>query len=308
VLRSHFGRQLGRAPRAVASLGIALALSALAGLDACADYLGDSPDYEIVEAGPPDPPDRDPPVSVDASPVDAGDGCPKGRGPQMIRAGATCVDRTEVTYGQYQEFIDDRAGDAGGQPPECVWNSSYLPYSGWPYTDGKQHHPVHDVTWCSAHAYCQWAGKRLCGAPDTGAPVAPKDIADASADEWFAACSRGGERVYPYGDSYRAEACNVGEPGEAGTPSPGYRDGSVPVGTMEDCEGGYAGIMDMSGNAEEWENACEATTAGDAGRSDVCLARGGGFGSPTNRLACAARNRLFRSNRAGIRCCATPEF
>ena len=280
-------------------------LSALAGVDACAEDLGESPDYEIVDAGPgrPDLVDAAEP-SVDATPLDAGDGCPSGRGPELIRAGATCVDRTEVTYAQYQQFIDDTAGDAGGQVPECIWND-YLPYSGWPYPVGMQHHPVRDVTWCSAHAYCLWAGKRLCGTPGTGASVAPKDVADASADEWFAACSRGGERVYPYGDSFQPDACNVGE---AGTVPPAYREGSVPVATMQDCEGGYAGIMDMSGNAEEWENACEATTAGDAGRMDVCLVRGGGFGTPTDKLACDGRGRLFRGNHAGIRCCATPEF
>ena len=59
------------------------------------------------------------------------------------------IDKHEVTNAQYAEFLKD----TGGAPPY------YWP-QGKPES-AKEKHPVVNITWQDANAYCQWAGKRL---------------------------------------------------------------------------------------------------------------------------------------------------
>jgi formylglycine-generating enzyme required for sulfatase activity len=214
----------------------------------------------------------------------------------LLVDGKLCIDKTEVTYAQYKAFLEARAGDAGGQPPECSWSATLSPNSGWPYPTGRDAFPVPDVTWCAARAFCEWAGKRLCGTPGTGAPVAPAARAIASADEWYAACSAGAVRTYPYGDAYVKGACNTGSDA-----------GPTAVGSHLGCAGGYPGLLDMSGNVEEWDNVCDSTTTdAGSGTSDACYTRGGTWAALEGTSTCASTGRLYRGNHAGIRCCATP--
>ena len=63
----------------------------------------------------------------------------------------------------------------------------------------------------------------------------------------------------------------------------------------------------MSGNVAEWEDACTA----QIGPDDVCIVRGGSWGSNTSaELACDVTNitktRNTTSDRIGFRCCADP--
>ena len=63
------------------------------------------------------------------------------------------------------------------------------------------------IDWCDAAAYCQWAGKRLCGAIGGGeTPEAKLD--DPLADEWLYVCTNGGKTKYPYGDTLDTTKCN----------------------------------------------------------------------------------------------------
>jgi len=76
------------------------------------------------------------------------------------------IDRTEVSRAQYAKFLVSKGSDTSGQPPYCEWNKSYDPASSvraaWPPLDTGDH-PVSQVDWCDAYAYCKWAQKRLCG-------------------------------------------------------------------------------------------------------------------------------------------------
>lgn len=221
-----------------------------------------------------------------ASATDASD-CPGRAGPPPVRVGDFCIDRTEVTYGQYQEFLaaDDLAGLV--QPPECAWNDSFLPEAGFVQAPDK---PVVQIDWCDAYAYCAWAGKRLCGRVGGGSlPIGSID--NPELDQWFAACSQRGARAFPYGDAFVAERCRDGS-GEKS---------SVAAGSLPTCEGGFPGVFDLSGNAWEWQDVCDG---------DLCACRGGSWLHTGNAVGCAFAavnflpDRRLRQADIGFRCCS----
>jgi formylglycine-generating enzyme required for sulfatase activity len=244
----------------------------------------------------------------DASAGDAG--CPRGVGPAMVDVPSLvgthfCVDSTEVTQGQYQQFLQAVGTDAGPQGPLCAFNTDYAPTRCGTYdpsTKGDQ--PVTCVNWCMARAFCAWNGKRLCGRIG-GGKLDGTMLQDPAKDEWFAACSQNGsaDHVFPYGKSYSAVACNVPDL-DAGT--------TWAAGSHPSCEGGFAGVFDMSGNAGEWQDACGEVDAGP--EHGYCPYRGGTFssGANSNYLRCdnggtgayLFGERLAQSQEIGVRCCA----
>lgn len=223
--------------------------------------------------------------------------CPSGAGPAMIRAGgASCIDVTEVSRAQYAEFLAG-APDLLAQTAECAWNTDFTPTCSWP--PGSQGAlPVGCVDWCDARAFCEAAGKRLCGAIG-GGPVPLADFADPERDEWYRACSSGGKYAYTYGDEHQPDACQSGDEDKWAT---------VAVGSLPRCQSpddGYAGIFDLTGNAMEWVDAC----TGASNQNDECRARGGSYYNLGTSLMCAAGAsltlpRIARANGVSFRCCA----
>lgn len=96
-----------------------------------------------------------------------------------------------------------------------------------------------------------------------------------------------------YGSSYDRAACNGLDKGVHGT---------LPVASQAACEGGYAGLFDLSGNLWEWEDSCD----NQADASLLCHSRGGSYLNADSELACNSvsddRPDLVAS--IGIRCCA----
>jgi formylglycine-generating enzyme required for sulfatase activity len=231
---------------------------------------------------------------------EASTGCPSGAGPVMIDAGGICVDSTEVTVGQYAAFLAAVDGGATVEvSPSCPSGASFVPGGAgggdWPQSPDTL--PVDDVTWCDAWSFCKWAGKRLCGAIGGGAfTSAPTNGANPAISQWYAACSRAGSNLYPYGSTYEPSSCN------------GAGSGLTNVGSLSSCVGGYAGIFDMSGNVSEWEDNCD-----DAGANANCYLRGGSYqatgkGHP-EWLECSSMTEYIpRSSPpysdVGFRCCA----
>jgi formylglycine-generating enzyme required for sulfatase activity len=222
-------------------------------------------------------------------------GCPQNaRGSAMIHVavqnGASyCIDRTEVTNGQYAAYLNSPNTDPVPVGP-CTWDTTHVPSAEWPQPSNNENLPVVWVDWCDAQDYCRWAGKRLCGALGGGGlgDSAP------STGEWYNACSAGGTRTYPYGNAYSGSACNGIDNG-AGA--------KVAVGSETTCVGGYAGLYDMSGNVYEWDNAC----APQNGAGDTCRVRGGSYENPSANLECANPDTVHRQDKwhnIGIRCCA----
>jgi formylglycine-generating enzyme required for sulfatase activity len=214
-----------------------------------------------------------------------------------------CIDTTEVTQAQYQQFLDAKNGDTSGQATECAWNNVYAPSLMCTFDPtGRGAYPVNGVDWCDATAYCKWTGKRLCGGP-TGGLISTSAITDLQMpqiSEWTAVCSHGGERAYPYGTAFSGTACNGGE--SMTTPA------IVPVATTPGCVGGYPGIYDMLGNVHEWEDACYST-GGAPGAADKCWFRGGSYhdlGDSCSSAWDVRRDYVDYLCDIGFRCCADP--
>ena len=218
-------------------------------------------------------------------------------GPQMVTiptpdGGAFRIDSTEVTNGQYAEFLAANV-PAAGQPAACSWNDSYTPPQGaWPAADPEK--PVAWVDWCDAAAFCAWAGKRLCG-DIGGGPLSATTLGDPATSEWTYACTAAGSRTYPYGDVYSPSACVTGHYL--------WPDPTARVGTTPGCTGGFPGLHDMSGNVAEWQNYAD----GESGKDDGVAWQGGAFDTlASSDLRCVSVtyfNRYIQSGETGIRCC-----
>jgi formylglycine-generating enzyme required for sulfatase activity len=94
---------------------------------------------------------------------------------------------------------------------------------------GLENHPVTNVTWYDAVAYCQWLGKRL-----------PTEA------EWEYAARGGGNPIFPWGDA-------AADPSRANYSASGHGT-TTSIGTY--APNGY-GLYDMAGNvwqftADEW--------------------------------------------------------
>jgi formylglycine-generating enzyme len=261
-----------------------------------------------LDDGPPVPPeDSGPPP--DGGGFDASKPCPGKAGPVMVRVGVEannfCIDSTEVTVKQYRDFTVAKGTDVSGQPAKCAWNASYAAALG-----GTDDIPIAGVDWCDARAYCEWAGKRLCGKHANGTyagAVGTADLGDFNSNEWLLACSNLGQLRYPYGGIQQPTACNTGE-NDAGR--------TLAVGSKANCQGGFNGVYDMVGNVWEWfdgpcvtpDGGADAAAADSGPQKDECYVKGGAFLNAGVNLDCrvdgrgAARDR--RGQEIGVRCCS----
>lgn len=283
-----------------------------AGFDASADAAADSSTDALADSAADAvddvPGDTEPDTLSDAlddpsldSPADVGVDapvCPAGMA-DVPRANLSvyCVDATEVRAGDYALWLATSPATLG-QVPGCETNTDFTPAgsengcSAATYDPvARPDDPVVCVDWCDATAYCASHGKRLCG-DINGGPVAPNKFKNASADQWYRACSQGSTKPFPYGNTFVAASCN----------GAGYgADSLIAVQSAASCIGGYPGLYDMSGNAREWQDACDG-----AASDSSCRVRGGGYTDGMTALRCDADlaiPRLTRAANVGFRCC-----
>ena len=157
------------------------------------------------------------------------------------------IDIYEVNNTSYAEFLTWHGNDCEGY--DCVKaDSPYLRLSEsggvWSADAGYEEHPLVDVTWYGAKAYCEAQGKRL-----------PTEA------EWEKAAKGAAEHyLWPWGDTWIANAANYGNSGDpfdngmtSGTTPVGYYDGSDHGGVYQTTDGRSPyGAHDMAGNVLEW--------------------------------------------------------
>jgi sulfatase modifying factor 1 len=229
--------------------------------------------------------------------------CPGNGGPSMVGLPLNyCIDSTEVTQAQYKAWLDT-SPSTSGQVAGCAWNTDFAPATSggcdWPPTAAALNDPVACVDWCDAYAYCAAVGKRLCGKISGGA-VGFNDYANASMNQWYAACTSNGtypSSGYPYGSAYQATYCNGADTSSA----------PIAVGHLSSCQSsvaGYSNVFDLSGNVAEWVDSCD----GVSGPTDHCRDPGGAWTSASDLLQCGnVKSAEYRANAVwdiGFRCCS----
>ncbi len=225
--------------------------------------------------------------------------CPQGRGPTMVDVGSFCVDSTDVTQKQYDDFLKDQATNPTQQVGACTGNpldnvgkglcSSLYDPAATPTL------PVGCVDWCDAWAFCAWAGKRLCGKLG-GGPMHSGEVTQAHNSEWAHVCTQGGSTEYPWGNA-SASNCNFG-------PCPVGTTCVEPVASNQKCTGAtspFNGVFDLLGNQGEWVEACDTQPPWPG-----CYAVGGTHhGTQTTCFEARAKVPYLSDRRElGIRCCA----
>ncbi|HWZ91517.1 MAG TPA: SUMF1/EgtB/PvdO family nonheme iron enzyme [Polyangiaceae bacterium] len=212
------------------------------------------------------------------------------RGPAMIKTEGFYIDSTEVTNGEYALFQTAKGTDTSGQVSECSWNDSFDPAFDQSMPMPSEKHPVTNIDFCDAAAYCAWADKRLCGKIG-GGDLQFAELADFTKSQWFLACSGTKGQLYPYGPSYQGGYCND---------KSGSAQGLIDVATDAKCQGYYPGLFDMIGNAREWVAACN----GKAGTSDGCETIGGSYEVSTSCGESSLTERTAQAPELGFRCCS----
>jgi formylglycine-generating enzyme required for sulfatase activity len=116
-----------------------------------------------------------------------------------------------------------------------VWATGHVSPPHWDrdkYPEGKGDHPVVNVSWEDAVAYCQWLSAR------TGKPYRLPTEA-----EWEKAARGTDGRIYPWGDSRDHKKLNSAKAGLGDT---------TPVGQYSPAGDSPFGAADMAGNIWEW--------------------------------------------------------
>jgi len=219
----------------------------------------------------------------------------------------------EVTNAQYADGLNwaiantaaywngsDVVESSGDNTPYLLVSDAgcRIDYSGSSFVveAGYEDHPVVDVTWYGAAAYCDWRNVRegLATCYDTGTwscSFAPDSYRLPTEAEWEkGARGSSGERTYPWGED--APTCGI-------VNWSGCAGGTSTVGSYGSGQSPY-GLHDMAGNTWEWCNDWYSSAyysispasdpTGPASGTDRTL-RGGSWGSYSeDNLRCAVRH------------------
>jgi formylglycine-generating enzyme required for sulfatase activity len=174
------------------------------------------------------------------------------------------IARVPITNAQYVLFVAE-----GKVVPPHDWRGGQPP-------KGKENHPVVNVSWYDAQAYCQWLSKKI-----------GRTVRLPTEAEWEKA-ARGDQdqSEYPWGDAWEDLKCNSQELGLGDTSPVGlFRSGASPY-----------GCLDIAGNVWEWcgtrwhqsySELADETRKGNATQ----VLRGGSFNYSRGRSRCAYRGR-----------------
>ena len=129
------------------------------------------------------------------------------------------IGKYPVTNAQYRAFVV-----ATGHSPPGHWKGDEMPA-------GEENHPVVEVNWEDAVAFCGWASE-----------VTGEQIRLPTEAEWEKGARGTDGRRYPWGNEWQEGRCNTAEAGVGDTTAVGrYQGGVSPY-----------GAHDMAGNVWEW--------------------------------------------------------
>ncbi len=204
-----------------------------------------------------------------------GEGRAPPHGPaHIVRMPPLLIDRSEVTGGQFAEFLDHmrRTGDRALCHTEDP-GLSYRPKE-WPHDEcpaGLEALPVTGVSWFAAYAYARWVGGHL-----------PSEA------EWERAGAGPLGLAYAWGDEFDLSRCWHGEAGP------------LPADSLPGGEGPYS-LLHMSGNVREWcedrfdprwYERCSRSNPRGPSQNLHRVVRGGSFASPADCLRLQHRDHL----------------
>ena len=207
-----------------------------------------------------------------------------------VQLPAFAIAREPVTNALYSAFVAAEGARApihwrGPTPPEHV-----------------RDHPVADVSWDEAVAFCAWLSSTGHQPPTTDHPDLSSVVGRQSSvvyrlpseAEWERAARGADGRAFPWGGEWRPELANTREAGPGATTPVG----SFPAGASP------AGCLDMAGNVWEWTASLDRLYPyrADDGREDMRapgrrILRGGCYANPHGFARCACRFRLLPSVR-----------
>ncbi len=196
------------------------------------------------------------------------------------------IDRYEVTYQDYMEFVEATGHRQPGPPSRYARKLEAL---------RGPNQPVTYVSWSDAAAYCEWKGKRL-----------PTE------KEWEKAIRGSDGRTWPWGEGREGFPANF----------EGEEDGfevTSPVGTFSQDQSMY-GVYDGAGNVMEWvddwyvEDIYSRALKPDVRRPQPVetykTMRGGGYTSRGTDLRITNRSFIvpdFRDETIGFRCATSKQ-
>jgi formylglycine-generating enzyme required for sulfatase activity len=161
--------------------------------------------------------------------------------PHQVTLNAFQIEATEVTYEQYLGFLNwmgPRSHLNGCDGFPCLVTLNETDVSNVTFDSANYRvpaainsHPVANVTWYGARAYCEAIGRRL-----------PTEA------EWERAARGNDGRVYPWGNQVDTTLANTSSRVDL---APEQR-GAVEVGSYPATASSPYGVQDMAGNVAEW--------------------------------------------------------
>jgi sulfatase modifying factor 1 len=234
---------------------------------------------------------------------------------RLVYVASFWIDRYEVTNSQYKQFVD-----RAGYPPPSHLTPQFNLWKEAAPLPGSERHPVVNISWHDAVAYCRWQEKRL-----------PTEA------EWEKAARGTDGRRYPWGMDWDLFHSNSASYWAGRTIE--FKDGAawktfwvagdgarvshehglngevltLPIGTFPQGASPY-GVLDMIGNAAEWVqdwyepysylNAPLSDPQGPQGQL-LKVVRGGSWLKPARNLRVSDRDYAMPTDHAtgiGFRC------
>jgi formylglycine-generating enzyme required for sulfatase activity len=215
------------------------------------------------------------------------------------------IGRFPVTVAQFRSHVED----TGVRPvdPDCLRSAA--------------NHPVVNVSWHEALAYCDWLARKLGEWSEIPLALArvlrptrkgdsPWRVTLASEAEWEKAARGADRRIYPWGGPADPNKANYGDTGIGGTSAVGCFPSGVSPYEVEELSGNVSEWTRSSAGAYPYVPGNERESL-KAGQKQDRIVRGGSFFYVSDSIRAARRSGRrpgYRSWDLGLRVVVSPFF